>query len=93
MLISRLLHIIIIGISVRISGEGDALMHHKFCLIDGTSAKGVLITGSLNWTYTVCVFCPPKYLEGQNTLLELCTSIFRDYQKIVKMLRLSTAIA
>lgn len=43
-----------IGISVRISGEADKLMHHKFCLIDGTSAKGALITGSLNWTYTVC---------------------------------------
>lgn len=42
------------GISVRISGEADKLMHHKFCLIDGTSAKGALITGSLNWTYTVC---------------------------------------
>lgn len=41
------------GIHVRISGEGDKLMHHKFCLIDGTSAKGVLITGSLNWTYGV----------------------------------------
>ncbi|XP_055298904.1 mitochondrial cardiolipin hydrolase-like [Sitodiplosis mosellana] len=39
------------GISVRISGEDDKLMHHKFCLIDGTSPKGVLITGSLNWTY------------------------------------------
>lgn len=41
------------GISVRVSGEGEKLMHHKFCLIDGTTAKGVLITGSLNWTYGV----------------------------------------
>ncbi|XP_031639957.1 mitochondrial cardiolipin hydrolase-like [Contarinia nasturtii] len=39
------------GIHVKVSGEGDKLMHHKFCLIDGTTAKGLLLTGSLNWTY------------------------------------------
>lgn len=41
------------GIPVRVSGENEKLMHNKFCLIDGTNARGVLITGSLNWTYGV----------------------------------------
>lgn len=41
------------GIPVRVSGENEKLMHNKFCLIDGTNAKGILITGSLNWTYGV----------------------------------------
>lgn len=41
------------GISIRVSGEQHKLMHHKFCLIDATTANGVLITGSLNWTYGV----------------------------------------
>lgn len=44
------------GIPVRVSGENEKLMHNKFCLIDGTNAKGVLITGSLNWTYGVSWF-------------------------------------
>lgn len=41
------------GISVRMCGDATKKMHHKFCLIDGTRADGVLITGSLNWTYSV----------------------------------------
>lgn len=44
---------VVLGVSVRVSGEADKLMHHKFCLIDGTNARGALITGSLNWTYGV----------------------------------------
>lgn len=52
------LFFIFAGISVRVSGEGDKLMHHKFCLIDGTSNRGLIITGSLNWTYGVsCYLC------------------------------------
>lgn len=34
-------------------GDVTKKMHHKFCLIDGTRSDGVLITGSLNWTYSV----------------------------------------
>lgn len=42
-----------IGVAVRVSGEDDKLMHNKFCLIDGTASRGILITGSMNWTYGV----------------------------------------
>lgn len=31
----------------------NSLMHNKYCIIDGESDVGVLITGSLNWTFSV----------------------------------------
>lgn len=31
-------------------------MHHKFCVIDHSSAGGIVITGSMNWSYTVSYF-------------------------------------
>lgn len=48
------------GIDVRVFGISNAdekkLMHHKFCVIDSSSSDGALITGSLNWSYTVSLF-------------------------------------
>lgn len=50
------------GAWVRVVGNGENLMHNKFCLIDVTTNEdmriihpnnGLLINGSLNWTSNV----------------------------------------
>lgn len=49
---------------MKITGDAESLMHHKFCIIDvlydettltvnNHPLNGVLITGSLNWTLNV----------------------------------------
>lgn len=49
---------------MRIAGNGDKYMHHKFCLIDVMydeidaeenthPVNGILINGSMNWTSNV----------------------------------------
>lgn len=47
-------------IDVRVFGISNAdekkLMHHKFCVVDYSSSNGAVITGSLNWSYTVSYF-------------------------------------
>lgn len=35
------------------STSTNSLMHNKYCIIDGESDVGVLITGSLNWTFSL----------------------------------------
>lgn len=47
---------LMLGIKVRVlgtSGDGEKLMHNKFCIIDSTSPEGIVINGSLNWTHQV----------------------------------------
>lgn len=50
-------HYLYTGVDIKIVGEEYRLMHHKFCLIDTNQRLrlGTVITGSLNWTYGVCV--------------------------------------
>lgn len=57
-------HLICPGVAVRVAGDGNNYMHNKFCLIDVTlnekdfnenahPTKGLVMTGSLNWTSNV----------------------------------------
>lgn len=44
------------GVSVRKSGDDKMKMHNKFCVVDPNESTGVVISGSLNWSYAVSVF-------------------------------------
>lgn len=45
-----------VGVEVRKAGKGREKMHNKFCVIDAKFPYGVVITGSLNWTFYVRIF-------------------------------------
>lgn len=54
---------IISGVNIRFPKiQADNLLHHKFCIIDGKNRdptkpipeKATLLTGSMNWTMSVC---------------------------------------
>lgn len=68
---------IFLGVAVRIAGDGDNFMHHKFCLIDVLTGekeinenthpqKGLLINGSMNWTHNVRFF--EKLIPSQRSI-------------------------
>lgn len=60
-----LIFFIPLGINIRFPTDGaDRLLHHKFCIVDGQKrdqtpeevpSNAVLLTGSMNWTMTVCL--------------------------------------